>query len=65
MDIDCLISLLRQQHQKIEAEVKKLQRAPASDSLEIRKLKKNKLSLKDKIRRLSFRLMPNARDNQR
>jgi len=52
MDIECLVSLLRKQHLKIEAEVKKLQRAPAPDYLEIRMLKKKKLSIKDKIRRL-------------
>ncbi|NBT31273.1 MAG: DUF465 domain-containing protein [Rhodobacteraceae bacterium] len=44
---------LRKKHQSLSDAVEAAQRAPASDDLEIARLKKQKLMLKEEITRLS------------
>ncbi|MFQ1701055.1 YdcH family protein [Loktanella agnita] len=44
---------LKKKHQNISNHVEALQRSPATDDLEIAKLKKQKLMLKEEINRLT------------
>jgi hypothetical protein len=44
---------LKKKHQHLSDSVESLQRSPATDDLEVAKLKKQKLMLKEEISRLS------------
>ena len=44
---------LKKKHQNLSEHVEVLQRSPASDDIEVAKLKKQKLMLKEEISRLS------------
>lgn len=50
--------VLRRQHRDIDAEVEKLAADPSVDSLTLRRMKRKKLSLKDRIARIEDRLTP-------
>ncbi|PJC55944.1 hypothetical protein CO026_02990 [Candidatus Kaiserbacteria bacterium CG_4_9_14_0_2_um_filter_41_32] len=52
MDIECHLALLRQQHRKLDYDVKSMHKAPVPDYLELQKLKRKKLRIKDEIHRL-------------
>lgn len=49
---------LRQEHRDLDAAVSALEEAGSTDLLQIKRLKKRKLQLKDEIRLLSDQLLP-------
>jgi hypothetical protein len=58
MAIERRLSVLREEHQDLDAAVQALEGLPQPDMLQIARLKKKKLALKDKIGRLEDMLMP-------
>jgi hypothetical protein len=52
------VGLLRQEHRDLDAAIDALIFAPASDQLQIARLKKRKLKLKDEISALEDMLIP-------
>jgi hypothetical protein len=52
------IGLLRQEHRDLDAAIDALIFAPASDQLQVARLKKRKLALKDQIASLEDQLIP-------
>ena len=53
MSLSSHLQELKKKHEHLSTSVEELQRSPASDDLEIAKLKKEKLALKEEISRLS------------
>ncbi len=53
MSLSSHLQELKKKHQSLSEHVEVLQRSPASDDLELAKLKKQKLMLKEEITRLS------------
>lgn len=53
MSLSSHLQELKKKHQSLSDHVEVLQRSPASDDLELAKLKKQKLMLKEEITRLS------------
>ena len=53
-----LLELLKTEHRRLDEEITQLREAGALDQLEIARLKKRKLLLKDEIRVLHDRLVP-------
>ena len=53
-----LLELLKTEHRRLDEEITQLREAGAVDQLEIARLKKRKLLLKDEIRVLHDRLVP-------
>ena len=49
---------LRSEHREIDKEISSIQTAAGADSLEIQRLKKKKLAIKDKIKQLEDQLLP-------
>ena len=49
---------LREEHREMDQTVEELESAPVPDLLQIRRLKKRKLALKDEIRTLSAMALP-------
>jgi hypothetical protein len=56
--IERRLSILREEHQDLDAAVQALEERPQPDMLQIARLKKKKLALRDKIGRLEDMLMP-------
>ena len=56
--IERRLSILREEHQDLDAAVQALEERTQPDTLQIARLKKKKLALKDKIGRLEDLLMP-------
>lgn len=52
------LAVLREEHQDLDAAVQALEERPQPDMLQIARLKKKKLALKDQIGRLEDQLMP-------
>ena len=52
------LQMLREQHRDLDAAVEALEAAGSTDLLQIKRLKKRKLQLKDEIRMVSGRLLP-------
>jgi hypothetical protein len=52
------LNILRQEHRDLDAAVTALEATPAPNLLQIQRLKKRKLQLKDEIRVLSARILP-------
>ncbi len=53
MSLGSHIQELRKKHQSLDIEVEEAQRNPGTDDLQIAKLKKQKLKIKEEITRLS------------
>lgn len=53
MSLSSHLQELKKKHEHLSTSVEQLQRSPATDDLEIAKLKKQKLMLKEEIARLS------------
>lgn len=53
MNLSSRVQELKKRHQSLSKSVEELQRNPATDDLEIAKLKKQKLMIKEEITRLS------------
>lgn len=56
-----MLSTLRVEHRTLDAEVSRLSETQGSDSLELRRLKKRKLQIRDYIARLESELMPDLK----
>jgi hypothetical protein len=56
--IERRIQILRQEHGDLEAAIVALQAAPAVDQLQIARIKKRKLRIKDEISQLEDMLIP-------
>jgi hypothetical protein len=52
------IELLRQEHRDLDAAIEALRDAPATDQLQLARIKKRKLRLKDEIAQLEDQLIP-------
>lgn len=52
------IELLRQEHRDLDAAIEALRDAPAADQLQLARIKKRKLRLKDEIAQLEDQLIP-------
>ena len=52
------IAVMRQEHQDLDAAIRALGLLPDADQLQIARLKKKKLTLRDEIVRLSSRITP-------
>jgi predicted aconitase with swiveling domain len=52
------LAALREEHRRLDAEIAALAEAPVEDQLQLRRLKKRKLELKDRIARLEAALVP-------
>ncbi|SEW39795.1 hypothetical protein SAMN04488515_2632 [Cognatiyoonia koreensis] len=53
MNLSSRLQELKKKHAHLSTSVEQLQRSPATDDLEIAKLKKQKLAIKEEINRLS------------
>ncbi|RLQ86966.1 YdcH family protein [Notoacmeibacter ruber] len=53
MSLDSHLAELHRKHGDLDQQIERLQAAPATDNLEIARLKRRKLALKDEITRLS------------
>ena len=53
MSADDHLSVLRRKHEELSRKVEEEQKSPAANYVEITRLKKQKLALKEEIRRLS------------
>ncbi len=58
MEIRSKLVVLRQRHQDLDAAVSALEAAPMVDQLQIARLKKQKLILRDQITMLENQMMP-------
>ncbi len=52
------LAQLRQEHRDLDTTIERLQEGPYVDQLEVRRLKKRKLYLRDAIKRLESGLIP-------
>jgi len=52
------LALLRQEHRLLDAEIERMQADIANDELQIKRMKRRKLQLKDLIARLESALIP-------
>ena len=52
------VAVMRQEHQDLDAAIEALAALPNVDQLQIARLKKKKLTLRDEITRLSARITP-------
>jgi len=57
-DPQAILELLKADHRRLDAEIEVLLAAGSVDQLEIARLKKRKLSLKDEIAQLADRIVP-------
>lgn len=57
-DLRASLARLLQEHRDLDAAIEALQIAPGSDLLQIQRLKKRKLQLRDRIRRIEDQLTP-------
>lgn len=53
-----VVQLLKAEHRRLDAEIESLREMGSGDQLEIARLKKRKLLLKDEIERLNDRIIP-------
>ena len=58
IDLRAQLSRLRQEHRDLDAAIAALQEAPGSDILQVQRLKKRKLVLKDRISHIEDQLTP-------
>lgn len=52
------VETLRQEHRILDSHIERLMADPAADEMELRRLKKRKLQIKDEISRLAAGLTP-------
>jgi hypothetical protein len=56
--LKALLSRLRQEHRDLDAAIEALQAVPGSDILQVQRLKKRKLALRDRISFIEDQLTP-------
>ena len=57
-DVQKRLNELRQRHREVDKKIGQLNEKPTTDQLEIQRLKKQKLALKDEISRIEVSLLP-------
>jgi hypothetical protein len=57
-ELEAELARLKQEHRDLDTAIEALEQMVAGDQLQIQRLKKRKLSLKDQIRRLEDQLTP-------
>jgi hypothetical protein len=57
-ELEAELARLQQEHRDLDAAIEALERMVAGDQLQIQRLKKRKLALKDRIRTLEDQLTP-------
>lgn len=57
-DLRELLRLLKGEHRRLDAEIELLRASGNSDQLELARMKKRKLALKDEIQQLADRIIP-------
>ena len=57
-ELEAELARLKQEHRDLDTAIEALEKMVAGDQLQIQRLKKRKLSLKDQIRRLEDQLTP-------
>jgi hypothetical protein len=57
-ELEGQLARLQQEHRDLDAAILALQESPGSDVLQVQRLKKRKLQLRDKIRRIDDQLTP-------
>lgn len=58
MDFRALLAIKRKEHKDLDRAIESLISAPNTDQLQLRRLKKKKLSLKDEIKALEEQFFP-------
>jgi hypothetical protein len=57
-ELEGILARLRQEHRDLDAAIEALHNAPGADVLQVQRLKKRKLQLRDRIRRVEDQLTP-------
>lgn len=57
-DLHSQLARLKQEHRDLDAAIDALESVPGSDRIQIQRLKKRKLYIKDRIRRIEDQLFP-------
>lgn len=57
-DLEDALARLRQEHRDLDAAIEALLQAPGADILQVQRLKKRKLQLRDRIRQIEDQLTP-------
>jgi len=58
MDLQAEVARLKEEHRDLDTAIDALEKAPARDNLQIKRLKKKKLALKDRIAQIEDQLLP-------
>ena len=59
-ELRATLARLQQEHRDLDAAIEALERTPGSDKLQVQRLKKRKLQLKDHITLLKMQLVPDV-----
>jgi hypothetical protein len=57
-ELEATLARLRQEHRDLDAAIEALHSAPGSDILQVQRLKKRKLVLRDRMRQIEDQLTP-------
>jgi hypothetical protein len=57
-ELEAILARLRQEHRDLDAAIEALHNAPGTDILQVQRLKKRKLQLRDRIRLVEDQLTP-------
>jgi hypothetical protein len=57
-ELEGILARLRQEHRDLDAAIEALHNAPGADVLQVQRLKKRKLQLRDRIRQVEDQLTP-------
>jgi hypothetical protein len=57
-DLQAELARLKEEHRDLDTAIDALENAPARDNLQIKRLKKKKLALKDRIAQIEDQLLP-------
>jgi len=57
-DLQAELARLKEEHRDLDTAIDALEKAPARDNLQIKRLKKKKLALKDRIAQIEDQLLP-------
>ena len=57
-DLQAELARLKEEHRDLDTAIDALEHAPARDNLQIKRLKKKKLALKDRIAQIEDQLLP-------
>jgi hypothetical protein len=57
-ELEAILARLRQEHRDLDAAIEALHNAPGTDILQVQRMKKRKLQLRDRIRMVEDQLTP-------